>query len=1239
MKYHELFQFEPITSVIQLTKTGEKSFAKDLVRSFVVSQDMENLFVNRILPNLQFDSYVDNKALMIVGNYGTGKSHMMGVIASIAEDAGYLQELQYPRLREKAECIAGKFKVLRLEIGGVATPLEHIILRNELEPFLQNHGIAFDFPQSDTISNFKRGFEMMMEAFSQKYPNTGLLLVIDEMLEFLQTKEERDLIRDLGFLRQMAEFCQYSKFRLIFGVQESIFDNPKFKFVASAISKIKERTEIAPIIKSDIKFVVEERILKKTANQKAIIREYLEQFRPYYHSLSSDFEEFVNLFPVHPDFLNSFERMIAIEKREVLRTISNELLEINDKDLPEKELNLITIDKYWPKLNATINVFEGMKEVRDCYNMLVGKLPSIKQKMYRDMALRIINGLSIQRMEDTDVSRPIGLTPVELRDSLCLFESSIAELGSEDLDNDLLTHIETTLKELMKAVNGQFISRNQEGQYYIDIRKTVDFDQIIETKAQMISNDLLDQYYFELLKQMLECQDELSFQSNSKIWDYELQWLSHKMFRKGWLFFGLPNERPTAIPEKAFYLFFIPPMTSPRYLDEKRNDELILKLEQKEDEFVEKLRLYAATSELASMSSAQQKSMYQDKASEHFRFLAKWFLAHLQNSFTLTYRGSTRLLKNWLVGTDVRKLSGISDDATLNFKDAFDLIASYCLRDEFHQQASEYPTFSVVLTSQNYTSTLNETCRYLVNRFGTSKLPMAILSGLGLVDNSYITPKNSKYAQWILEKLQEKPSGVVLRRDELFTTIHGEEYLANPRYRLEKEFVSLLLVTLVSSGDIILKLRDKNYDASNLKDFINESVEAIADFDSINRPKDWNPAFLKAFVKLFDLPEGNTTLIQQGKESVIADIQSKNEEIIKTLAEDEYRYRDGLVFWGESVESQEIPTTNLSEYIAVLKKDFEKLRFFNSTGKLKNPNITVQKLEEMLESLHEERHLVSYVKKLQSISSQKSWFESARLALSDSSDWIEMYKALVQRGKDQAKEYDIQVLEELESEFITVKNKYIRLYSSLHANARLSENGQVKLNSLLRGDVVTALSKLQQLSILSKGTFEKYREDLLGLKPCSVLTEKDLDESPICPHCSYNPRFDGSYDASTKLEQIENNLRKLLEDWVQAIVEYLEDPMNQETINLMVFSKQQQINEFIGARELSSFLSDSFIDVLNEALSGLVKKEVSKEEIGTKLLGEGKPMSLQELRANFEEFLSELIKGEEDPEKIRVILG
>ena len=75
MKYSELFQFEPITSVIQLTKTGEAALAKDLVHSFFVSKDMGDLFSKRILPHLQFEKYNDNKALMIVGNYGTGKSH------------------------------------------------------------------------------------------------------------------------------------------------------------------------------------------------------------------------------------------------------------------------------------------------------------------------------------------------------------------------------------------------------------------------------------------------------------------------------------------------------------------------------------------------------------------------------------------------------------------------------------------------------------------------------------------------------------------------------------------------------------------------------------------------------------------------------------------------------------------------------------------------------------------------------------------------------------------------------------------------------------------------------------------------------------------------------------------------------------------------------------------------------------------------------------------------------------
>ena len=1238
MKYSELFQFEPITSVIQLTKTGEASIAKDLVHSFVVSKDMEDLFSERILPHLQFEKYNDNKALMIVGNYGTGKSHMMSVIASIAEDARYVADLQYQNLQDQMGCIGGKFKVLRLEIGGVATSLEQIILRNEIEPFLSKLGVSYQFPASDSISSFKPGFEKMMEAFAEKYPNTGLLLVIDEMLEFLESKEQTVLIRDLGFLRQMAEFCQYSKFRVVFGVQESIFDNPKFKFVSSYIGKIKDRTDIIAIQKSDIKFVVEARLLKKNSSQKAAIRTYLEKFKPYYNSLSESFEDFVALFPVHPAFLESFSRMVAIEKREVLKTISNELIELKDKNLPEDELDLITIDKYWPKLNATVNVFEGMKEVKDCYGVLSSKIPTIRQKPYRDMAQRIINGLCIQRMEDTDVSRPIGLTATEMRDTLCLFEKGIAELGSKDLDSDLLTHIETTLRELMKAVNGQFISRNQEGQYYIDIRKTVDFDQIIESKAQTLGQDQLDQYYFELLKQMLEVKDDLSFMSTSKIWNYELQWLSHKMFRNGWLFFGIPNERPTAVPEKDFYLFFIPPMASPKYQDQNNSDELILKLEKKDETFIESLKLYAATSELASLSSAVQKATYQNKADGYGRILYRWFLENLLDCFSLTYRGTTKLLKSWMVGTSIRSLTGLAPNATLNFKDTLDVVAGYCLQEEFQQQATEYPSFSVVLTSQNFSSALQETFRYLLTKQGSNNLPIAILNGLELMDNSYVTPRNSRYAQWILAKLQEKPVGVVLRRNELLSQIHGEEYLANQAYRLERGFVALLLVSLVASGDIVLTLRTKKYDASNLKDLISEKPDTVADFDQIDRPKDWNPAFLKAFVKLFDLPEGNANLIQQGKDSTITDIQAKLVKMLNALAQEEYEYREGLLFWGEPLVSENIPVQDISQFISDLKVDLEKLKVFNTTGKLKTPNLTVDKLEALLVRLDQEKELVKYAEALNKLSAAKGWFDSAKSTLPEQSDWITKYQKLVEEAKKVVQSYDIHKVENIEPSFLSLKKEYIQLYGKLHAKARLSGNDQVRLNSLLKSDLVSALSKLQQISLLPRSVFEKSREDLLSIKPCPALRDKDLEQNPICPHCSYNPHFEGPYDASTKLDQIEASLALLQENWVKTLVEHLEDPMNQETIQLMGEYDQQQIADFLKERELPKPLNDTFIAVLNGALSGLVKKEISRDELTDSLLGEGKPVSLQELRENFEKFLVELMRGE-DPDKIRVILG
>ena len=39
-----------------------------------------------VIPNLQFETQAaDNKGVLIVGNYGTGKSHLLSLISGLAE--------------------------------------------------------------------------------------------------------------------------------------------------------------------------------------------------------------------------------------------------------------------------------------------------------------------------------------------------------------------------------------------------------------------------------------------------------------------------------------------------------------------------------------------------------------------------------------------------------------------------------------------------------------------------------------------------------------------------------------------------------------------------------------------------------------------------------------------------------------------------------------------------------------------------------------------------------------------------------------------------------------------------------------------------------------------------------------------------------------------------------------------------------------------------------------------------
>ena len=130
------------------------------------------------------------------------------------------------------------------------------IITSNLEQDLARRGISYKFPDVKTITNNKDSLLDMMAAFAEKYGDErGYLVVVDELLDYLRTRKDNELMADLNFMRELGEIIKSSRFRFISGVQEALFDNSAFRQVSSSLLKMKDCFEQVLIRSEDIAFV------------------------------------------------------------------------------------------------------------------------------------------------------------------------------------------------------------------------------------------------------------------------------------------------------------------------------------------------------------------------------------------------------------------------------------------------------------------------------------------------------------------------------------------------------------------------------------------------------------------------------------------------------------------------------------------------------------------------------------------------------------------------------------------------------------------------------------------------------------------------------------------------------------------------------------------------------------------------------------------------------------------------
>ena len=1230
MKYADLVRFEPIESVIQLRDADEAGDARRLVETFVISDRMAELLSGVVFPQLQFDRPSDNRGLFIVGNYGTGKSHLMALISAIAEHAELAGAATHTDVASAANDVAGRFEVLRAEIGATTMTLRDVVCQH-IEEKLGSLGVEYRFPPAAEISNHKDAFGEMMAAFEAVRPRQGLLVVLDELLDYLRTRNEQALILDLNFLRELGEICRSTRFRFIAGVQESLFDSGRFQFVASTLQRVRDRFEQVRIAREDVAYVVSRRLLTKTAEQRGRIREHLARFAPLYGSMNERMDAFVELFPVHPAYLDTFERVYVAEKREVLKTLSAAIRGLIDHEVPDTEPGVVAYDSYWLHLkdNPSFRAVPDISDVIDKSQVLEDRIQqAYTQPRYRPVALRIIHALSLHRLTTDDIYAPLGATPEELRDDLCLI-LPVPEREAEFLK----TLVEKVLDEILRTVSGQFITVNRENnQYYLDLKKDVDFDALIARKADTLSAGQLDSHYFTALAQVLEPRGEVHV-SGYRIWEHEVEWRERKAERSGYLFFGAPNERSTAQPPRDFYLYFLQPHDPPYYRDEKKPDEVFFTLKHRDDDFDTHLKLYAGALEQAATASGENKRIYEAKAREHLRGVTQWLRERMRTAFEVTCEGRPRSLHELLQG----QLAGGAGRASV--RDLINVAGAVCLAPQFQNQSPDYPTFSVLVTRQSREQAAGETLKWMAGGV-KSRQAVAVLDALQLLDGDQLRPRRSRYARQVLDLLESKKKGQVLNRSDLVQDEGGIEYWT--AFRLEPEFLAVVLAALVQAGAVVLSLSGRRLGAGTADQLGRIPVHNLAAFKHVERPKGLPLEPLRQLFALLGLPEGKL-VNESTRDGAVQDLQVEVAARVERLAVVQAKLRDGLTFWDLSILSEQ-QRAQWADELREAKDFIESLQTFNTAGKLHNfpheagavaarrPGLElVGRVEELADLVTHAGPATAYLSTAEAVlPGDHPWREEVARAK------VDLFSQVTNPHKRAAEGFRRQLHETLDG----LKARYQAAYLALHASAHLGARDDEKKATLVRDSRLLQLQKLDAVEIMPHQQLKSVQDTLFGLKTCFALSRRDLDAGPVCPHTGYRPLESprGAQSAAQTLAGLDERLDELVHDWTQTLLGNLEDPTVRGNVELLSDPVgRAELAAFMQRGELPDPVSPAFVQALQEALTDLEKVTVIGSDLRETLMRGGIPCTVDDLRSRFDAYVKKLTRSRES-DRIRVVV-
>jgi hypothetical protein len=1218
MKYKELINFEPITEVVQFGQTGKEAYQIDLVKSFSFSDAFRDNLIPLMVKNLDFTRTGESFGLQVVGNYGTGKTHLMSLVSLIAENEKLLDLVSDDKPKNDLKSIAGKFKVLRFELGGTESLWDFIAFR--IENYFKEIGVAFSFEGHGPIT-YEQKLKKMMAEFEEKFPDKGFLIVIDEMLSHLRGRSASDkLAQDLQVLQAFGQCSNASKLKFMFGVQIELFKESSFQTQSTMLSQVSDRYKVVEILKEDVAFIVKSRLLNKTEHQKQIIKEHLEPYLKYFTDMHGRMQEYIDLFPVHPTYFENYEKIkIGKSQRQILKTISGQFAAILENDIPSDNPGLLTFDMYWEDIQKSQDLLSiaNVKTIRGVIDIIYDKIEShFTQGRAKDKALarRISNACAIKVLQ-FDLNKKNGCTAESLVDDLCLTDKNATDREF------LVIAIENVANQLIKATSGEYLDLNTDNsEYFLRTAGGINYDQNIVVYADQMSDSQKDEYFFKFLELNLPI-DHNPFRPAFKIWQHTIEWKSHKTYRDGYIFFGNPNEKSTTHPIQHFYMYFMPIFDDSKKTRNHLEDEIYFIFDGLSQDFRKTINMFGAALALEASANSTLAVIYKQKAEELNNQARTLFDKEYIQITKVDYKGNELPLNGYPIsGTGLTK------------EQIFSSVASIVFEPWFEDERPNYPKFTQLNASvakDNFDRLVKQALLKIANPDQANRDGEGILSGLGLWVPGMLDYNHSSYAKSLLELLKAKGSGMVLNRDEIIEYVDKSDNLwLSIDFKIEAELEFLVMATLAALGEIEISLHSgKSINSSNLIELKDIQKQDFYSFTHIKEPKGLNLAALKVmFVGMLgrDL---STQLKDPSTYSLLLGAALEWSKRTVTLLN---KIQGGFIFQGIDIIS--------SDDAAKYRRDFtafsgfcDKLSIYTSEAKIKNFSFSVDDLNRIIPTKIEVEKIESKLAELALLQSDISYLQQCKQYISDSKLKISITDAINQLATIISTN-DANKLNEYKIELERYKEKYAEWYLALYLKFRISEADNTQKHALLDSDNRLICEILKEADFLSSGQYAQWLERINKLQLADSKVNKALILT--APYQDFNPiDFEGGQLLSVK--QLKSDLSDLVEQWTSTLKDTLDDPMVKKKIDLLDQGLQTLLTDF--KTDKITLSKDNALRIRNAIMDlhkGLEKVEVSIEGMKTTF---NKPLTPDEAIDAFRNYIDQVAKGKER-DKIRIIL-